>query len=447
MLCFTLKLYDTALNAWIVQAKSIKDKSRYNMSCNNVQNKLREQKGASLAMALFLLIVVTIVATIMINSAYSNAGRVRRNIKAEQNYLAVNSAAELVKSYLSGVTMKCVITETEGSDDDTANWKTYEAGKGDNDNGNKHIWIFQKNGTNYYVDVEGNSREQAYVKYRNNEVSITEITDDGDIQPAGTRKSASYQYGYFSWQKETYYYYTHYKELISSGSTEPTTTTELSFKDSVSNTEYTGTDYTKSGNPFAVKLMKWFENNRSAASKTEANEYTISVKGSDGNAADITDVKVVLSISGTDFKDASSDSYDNAATYIVASLSLADESSDTSGSNSSTGSDGTIKKNGNENYYMSITIPFTAVKDEQTTGSKSVSDPESGMELSSLYDEDDDSIDSFDADDIDYDDDIDAQDEAATTVTTYTVTTAAASGASNNVDVEKGELSLGSLNN
>ena len=138
--------------------------------------------------------------------------------------------------------------------------------------------------------------------------------------------------------------------------------------------------------------MKWFENNRSAASKTEDNEYTISVKGSDGKAADITDVKVVLSISGTDFKDASSDSYDNAATYIVASLSLADESSDTSGSNSSTGSDGTIKKNGNENYYMSITIPFTAVKDEQTTGSKSVSDPESGMELSSLYDEDDDSI-------------------------------------------------------
>lgn len=411
------------------------------MSCNNVQNKLREQKGASLAMALFLLIVVTIVATIMINSAYSNAGRVRRNIKAEQNYLAVNSAAELVKSYLSGVTMKCVITETEGSDDDTANWKTNKAGQGDD-----NIWIFVEDGTTYYVSYKGNSAVEAYYHaFIKKDTTKTELSDDSKYKPVGDAEEKTDKFK-DNGRKYTYTYYEQYMERISSGSTEPTTTTELSFKDSVSNTEYTGADYTKSGNPFAVKLMKWFENNRSAASKTEDNEYTISVKGSDGKAADITDVKVVLSISGTDFKDASSDSYDNAATYIVASLSLADESSDTSGSNSSTGSDGTIKKNGNENYYMSITIPFTAVKDEQTTGSKSVSDPESGMELSSLYDEDDDSIDSFDADDIDYED-IDAQDEAATTVTTYTVTTAAASGASNNVDVEKGELSLGSLNN
>lgn len=412
---------------------------------------MKEQKGASLAMALFLLIVVTVVATIMINSAYSNAGRVRRNIKAEQNYLAVNSAAELVKSYLSGVTMQCVITETEGEDgDDDSNWsEEIVAGKGSD-----HIWIFVEGGKTYYVRHDYNSAVQAYYHaFKREDVDKTELTAESDFKPAGDL--VENKTGTYLGRKYTYTYYTAYKVRLSDGSTEPSTTTNLTFKDSVSNTEYSGTDYTKSGNPFAVKLMKWFENNRSANSKTENNEYTISVKGSDGNDADITEVKVVLSISGTDFSDAKDTTVDQATTYIVASLSLVDDSSSTSGASGSTssGSDGTIKKNGNENYYMSITIPFTATKDVQTTGSKAVSDPESGMELSSLYDEDDDSIDSFDADyiddidDIDYDDDIDAQADSTTTVTTYTVTTAAASGASNNVDVEKGELSLSSLNN
>ncbi len=422
------------------------------MSCNNVQNKLREQKGASLAMALFLLIVVTIVATIMINSAYSNAGRVRRNIKAEQNYLAVNSAAELVKSYLSDVTMTCVITETEGSESSgtTEKWVTYDAGKGNANNGDKHIWIFQKNGINYYVDVTGNSREQAYVYFRNN--GGTEITSDGDIQTAGERKDASYRYGIFGWQTETYYYYTQYKERLSSGSSDTTTTTEYTFKDSVSNTRYTYTEdnknkfNTETGNPFAVKLMNWFNNNITTNDqKTENNVYTITVKNED----DIADVNVTLSISGTDFSDAN-DTEPNkkkVATYIVVSLSLAEESNSSSGS--STGSDGTIKKNGNENYYMSITIPFTATKDVTTTGSKAVSDPEGGISLSSLYDEDTDSYVSFDdySDDADYDEDADAQADSTPTVTTttYTVNTASASGASNNVDVEKGELDLASM--
>ncbi len=426
------------------------------MSCNNVQNKLREQKGASLAMALFLLIVVTIVATIMINSAYSNAGRVRRNIKTEQNYLAVNSAAELVKSYLSGVTMTCVITETEGSESSgtTDKWVTYDAGKGDADNGDKHIWIFQKNGINYYVDVTGNSREQAYVYFRNN--GGTEITSDGDIQTAGERKDASYRYGIFGWQTETYYYYTQYKERLSSGSSDTTTTTEYTFKDSVSNTKFTYTEdnknkfNTETGNPFAVKLMNWFNNNittNKQETNNDNNVYTISVKGGDGNASDITRVKVKLGISGTDFSDANDTKLDKVATYIVVSLSLAEESSSSSGS--SADSDGTIKKNGNENYYMSITIPFTATKDVTTTGSKAVSDPEGGISLSSLYDEDTDSYVSFDdySDDADYDEDADAQADSTTTVTTttYTVNTASASGASNNVDVEKGELDLASM--
>ena len=46
------------------------------MMRNSIQNKLKEQKGASLVLALFLLIVVTVVATIIVNSAFSNAGRV-----------------------------------------------------------------------------------------------------------------------------------------------------------------------------------------------------------------------------------------------------------------------------------------------------------------------------------------------------------------------------------
>ena len=67
-----------------------------------VKNKITEQRGVSIVMALFALIFITVIATLVLNSAYSNIGRVRRNQQAEQNYLTTASAAELIKKYFKG---------------------------------------------------------------------------------------------------------------------------------------------------------------------------------------------------------------------------------------------------------------------------------------------------------------------------------------------------------
>lgn len=410
------------------------------MICTGIHNKLREQKGASLAMALFLLIVVTIVAAIMINSAYSNAGRVRRNIKAEQNYLAVNSAAELVRSYLSGVTMTYVETVTEEEGDDGEETATEYEPMADP----YGTVIFVSIGRNpQYVQVKNGTLDDAFKLY----ISGSGKAIDSNVYPA--TKAGQTKYG--KYYGKTYYYYKK-NVIVEKSSTNPTTTTitKISFKDSVKNTEYTGTDYTNSGNPFAVKLMNWFENNiksETIGQKTENNEYTITLQDKSSNNEDnFADVKVSLSISGTKFDDASNDINDKTATYIVVNLSLADDP-ETSGSG--TDADGSIKKSGNENYYMSITIPFTATKTvEDSKNGKSVSDSENSMSLSALYDEDDNLVTADYSDDDDYDGDVvDAQDDSAeTTVTTYTVTTAGVSGSSNNVNVQKGQLSLEDMN-
>ena len=84
-----------------------------------IKNKISEQRGASLAMALFALIVVTVVSVIMLNSALSNIGRVKRNQQAEQNYLTVSSAAKLMEECLVGININYEKTEDDDKADST----------------------------------------------------------------------------------------------------------------------------------------------------------------------------------------------------------------------------------------------------------------------------------------------------------------------------------------
>lgn len=77
-----------------------------------LKNKLSDSKGASLVMALFLLIVVIVVSIIILNAALSNVGRVKRNMRAEQNYLTVSSGTKLVKDYMGDVTAEYKTVET-----------------------------------------------------------------------------------------------------------------------------------------------------------------------------------------------------------------------------------------------------------------------------------------------------------------------------------------------
>lgn len=62
----------------------------------NFKHKIQSQSGASMLMALFLLLVVTVVSVVILVSATSAAHQVRDNRAAQQAYLTVSSAADLL---------------------------------------------------------------------------------------------------------------------------------------------------------------------------------------------------------------------------------------------------------------------------------------------------------------------------------------------------------------
>ena len=393
------------------------------MMRNSIQNKLKEQKGASLVLALFLLIVVTVVATIIVNSAFSNAGRVRRNIRAEQNYLTVSSAAELVKGYLGDVTMIYTKTETEDSSSGgggSEGWTTYDGGKGPKGN---RIWVFKVGTEDLYVRQDNNSAVQAYEVLK--KTGGTPCSEAEGVMPVGkvTEKTN---------EGEVFWVYPQYRVRTSTGGgTISSTSEEYSFTDDKGSSGIS--DISASDNPFASQLIKWLETNKTSPSESKAT-YTIK---SDG----MKDVKAELSIDKANFVDKNSGGstdMDKATTYIIANLSIA-RSSTGEGSGGIAGN--TLSaKNGDENYYMSVKIPFTSVWEEtkvtNSGGTRSAADEGYDTELSSLIDEPDEAnfLD-------DSEDDTDAlADDSSTevTTTTWTVQTASAKGESNNIDIEKG---------
>ena len=85
----------------------------------NFKHKVQSQSGASMLMALFLLLVVTVVSVVILVSATSAAHQVRDNRAAQQAYLTVSSAADLLvqafakQSYTYTLSDEPKITRTE----------------------------------------------------------------------------------------------------------------------------------------------------------------------------------------------------------------------------------------------------------------------------------------------------------------------------------------------
>lgn len=67
-----------------------------------VRGKLHSRTGASMLIALLFFLVAMTVGAVVLTAASANAGRVTRNRQEQQNYLAVASAAELVKEDIAG---------------------------------------------------------------------------------------------------------------------------------------------------------------------------------------------------------------------------------------------------------------------------------------------------------------------------------------------------------
>lgn len=69
---------------------------------NRICKKLKSQSGASLIIALVLLLVCVMVGSVILSSATGNADKMRKREAEQQEYLALSSAAELIRTSLGG---------------------------------------------------------------------------------------------------------------------------------------------------------------------------------------------------------------------------------------------------------------------------------------------------------------------------------------------------------
>ena len=83
----------------------------------NFKHKVHSQSGASMLMALFLLLVVTVVSVVILVSATSAAHQVRDNRAAQQAYLTVSSAADLLVQAFAKQSYTYTLTTYTRSDD------------------------------------------------------------------------------------------------------------------------------------------------------------------------------------------------------------------------------------------------------------------------------------------------------------------------------------------
>ena len=85
----------------------------------NFKHKVQSQSGASMLMALFLLLVVTVVSVVILVSATSAAHQVRDNRAAQQAYLTVSSAADLLVQAFAKQSYTYTLTTYTRKDDST----------------------------------------------------------------------------------------------------------------------------------------------------------------------------------------------------------------------------------------------------------------------------------------------------------------------------------------
>ena len=72
---------------------------------------MKNNSGATILMALLLILLATAVGAAVLTAAVSAARHLRSDREAQQNYLTVSSAAELIRDSINGQTYQRTLTE------------------------------------------------------------------------------------------------------------------------------------------------------------------------------------------------------------------------------------------------------------------------------------------------------------------------------------------------
>ena len=84
--------------------------------------KLKNEQGVTILMALLLVLTAAVVSAVILSAALSAARRVNGDRTAQQNYLAVSSAAELVRDSIDQMRYTEITTTTYELDEKSGNY-------------------------------------------------------------------------------------------------------------------------------------------------------------------------------------------------------------------------------------------------------------------------------------------------------------------------------------
>lgn len=87
--------------------------------------KLKNNSGATILMALLLILLAMAVGAAILTAAVSAAHHMKSDREAQQNYLMVSSAAELIRDSIAGDTYERTMTETHTAHTDAEGNTTY----------------------------------------------------------------------------------------------------------------------------------------------------------------------------------------------------------------------------------------------------------------------------------------------------------------------------------
>ena len=87
--------------------------------------KLKNNSGATILMALLLILLAMAVGAAILTAAVSAAHHMKSDREAQQNYLTVSSAAELIRDSIAGDSYERIMTETHTAYTDAEGHTTY----------------------------------------------------------------------------------------------------------------------------------------------------------------------------------------------------------------------------------------------------------------------------------------------------------------------------------
>lgn len=114
-----------------------------------VREKLHSRTGASLLIALLFFLVAMTVGAVVLTAASANAGRIQKNRQEQQNYLAVASAAGLLREDITGDPCLTFIGSYRRIDTEIV---TYHESK-DEETGEVTTWTTTEHKTEYKKDT------------------------------------------------------------------------------------------------------------------------------------------------------------------------------------------------------------------------------------------------------------------------------------------------------